>query len=87
MDIDTQGVQLLKNTHLNPVYIFIKPPCMKVLEDRLRGRSTETEESLQKRLFMAEKEMEYGTKPTERRSVLSLKSFLLQELSLETLTL
>lgn len=61
LDIDTQGVQLLKKTHLNPVYVFIKPPSMKVLEDRLRGRSTETEESLQKRLSVAEKEMEYGT--------------------------
>ena len=33
---------------------------MQVLEERLRARSTETEESLQKRLSMAQIEMEYG---------------------------
>lgn len=39
----------------------MKPPSMEVLEERLRARSTETEESLQKRLAMAKIEMEYGT--------------------------
>lgn len=38
----------------------MKPPSMQVLEERLRARSTETEESLQKRLSMAQIEMEYG---------------------------
>jgi guanylate kinase len=38
----------------------MKPPSMEVLEKRLRGRNTESEESLQKRLLTAKAEMEYG---------------------------
>ncbi len=41
-------------------YVFIRPPSMTALEERLRERGTETEESLQKRLDTARKEMEYG---------------------------
>ena len=40
--------------------MFIQPPSLEVLEQRLRSRSTETEESLQKRLQIAKVEMEYG---------------------------
>jgi guanylate kinase len=60
LDIDTQGVKLIKQTSLNPIFIFMKPPSMEVLEQRLRGRNTESEESLQKRLLIAKAEMEYG---------------------------
>lgn len=63
LDIDTQGVQLIKKTSLDPILIFMKPPSMEILEERLRARSTETEESLQKRLTMAKIEMEYGNEP------------------------
>jgi guanylate kinase len=37
----------MKKTDLNPHYVFIKPPSMSELEKRLRGRNTETEESIQ----------------------------------------
>jgi len=63
LDIDTQGVKLIKKTTLNPILIFMKPPSMEVLEERLRARSTETEESLEKRMSMAKIEMEYGNEP------------------------
>ena len=43
------------------MYVFIHPPSVEDLEKRLRGRGTETEESLQKRLSAAKVEMEYGT--------------------------
>jgi guanylate kinase len=33
---------------------------MEVLEKRLRGRNTETEESLKKRLSVAKEELDYG---------------------------
>jgi guanylate kinase len=42
-----QGVMQMKKTDLNPHYVFIKPPNMAELEKRLRGRNTETEESIQ----------------------------------------
>ncbi len=64
-----QGVQQLKkavespNSVLKskPLFIFISPPSLELLEQRLRGRGTETDDSLQKRLDTAKKEMEWGT--------------------------
>ena len=47
LDIDMQGVIQIKKTDLNPLYVFIKPPSMEVLEKRLRGRKTENEENIQ----------------------------------------
>nr|ULY68246.1 guanylate kinase 5 [synthetic construct] len=63
LDIDTQGVRTVKKASLEAVYIFIKPPSIEVLEERLRSRGTETEEALQKRLSAAPNELEYGLKP------------------------
>jgi len=60
LDIDVQGVISVKETELKPKFVFIKPPSLEVLEERLRGRGTETEESLNKRLSAAAKELEYG---------------------------
>merc|ERR1712223_2006718 len=61
LDIDMQGVKQIKKTDLNPMYVFIYPPSREELEKRLRGRKTETEESLQKRLAAADAEMAFGT--------------------------
>lgn len=44
-------------------YVFIAPPSMPVLEKRLRGRGTEKEESIQKRLAQARLELEYAETP------------------------
>ena len=60
LDIDVQGVKAVKKTDLQPQYVFIKPPSLAVLEQRLRARGTETEDSLNKRLGAAAAEMEYG---------------------------
>ena len=40
--------------------IFIEPPSIRELENRLRNRGTETEESLHKRLEKAEYEMTFA---------------------------
>ena len=63
LDIDVQGVQNVKKSSLKPRYLFIAPPSMEELEKRLRGRGTETEEAIQKRLGNAAKELEYGQQP------------------------
>ena len=60
LDIDVQGVKAVKNTDLTPMFVFIKPPSLETLEERLRARGTETEESLSKRLGAAAAEMDYG---------------------------
>jgi guanylate kinase len=38
--------------------VFIAPPSMKILEERLRQRNTDTEESILKRLKAAELELQ-----------------------------
>jgi len=60
LDIDVQGVRLVKESKLDPYYVFIAPPSMEHLEKRLRGRGTEKEEDIQKRLANAKGEMDYG---------------------------
>ncbi|RNA04605.1 Anc-gkdup [Brachionus plicatilis] len=59
LDVDIQGVKSLKKSNLNPIYCFIKPPSMEVLEKRLKERGTETPESLQKRLDTAKIELDF----------------------------
>ncbi len=60
LDIDIQGVHNVKKSGLDALYAFIAPPSMEELEKRLRGRGTETEEAVLKRLRNARKEVEYG---------------------------
>jgi guanylate kinase len=60
LDIDVQGVQQVKKSSLNAIYIFIAPPSREELEKRLRGRGTETEEQIKTRLGNAAKELDYG---------------------------
>ena len=42
------------------ISIFIMPPSLEALETRLRGRKTESEEAIQKRLGEAAREIEAG---------------------------
>ncbi|XP_023947651.1 guanylate kinase isoform X1 [Bicyclus anynana] len=63
LDIDIEGVKQIKNTDLDPLLVFVMPPSIKELERRLRGRNTEDEEALKKRLETAKKEILYGQEP------------------------
>jgi guanylate kinase len=49
---------------LAPKYIFIAPPGLEILQERLTARNTETEESLRQRLANAAAEVAYGTERT-----------------------
>ena len=62
LDIDVQGVASCRKAGF-PVgfYVFIAPPELSVLEQRLRGRGTETEESIAKRVGGAQKEITSAT--------------------------
>ncbi|MGB0886666.1 MAG: guanylate kinase [Vicingaceae bacterium] len=60
-DVDVEGgLSLTKHFGEKALAMFIKPPSFKALEERLRGRGTETEEKIQKRLDKADKEMEFS---------------------------
>ena len=58
-DIDHQGARQIKCAAPDSVAVFILPPSMKVLEERLRGRASEDEETVQKRFGVAKREIEH----------------------------
>lgn len=57
LEIDTQGAMQVKSACPHGVLIFILPPDMSELERRITERGSETGDSLQKRLSLAEYEM------------------------------
>ena len=60
-DVDVVGgLNLKKHFGNNALAIFIQPPCMDVLIERLRNRATESEASLNKRINKAKHEMNYS---------------------------
>jgi guanylate kinase len=60
-DVDVQGGMNLKKMYPDiSLSIFIMPPSLKELEQRLRLRSTESEESLKKRLDKAGLEISFA---------------------------
>ncbi|KAE8221753.1 hypothetical protein CF319_g4939 [Tilletia indica] len=65
LDIDAQGVRLIKthHDHLNPFFIFVSPPSFSALQARLTGRGTETSDSIRRRLGMAAEELQYARTP------------------------
>lgn len=63
LDIEMEGVKQIKQSSIDARYIFIAPPSIDALESRLRGRGTEQEASIQKRLAQATNELEYSKTP------------------------
>ena len=62
LEIETNGALQVKKKMPEAVLIFIAPPSMEELEQRLRGRHTEDEETIQKRLHEVKKELECAKK-------------------------
>ena len=56
LEIELQGALQVKKRLPEAVTVFIAPPSFEELERRLRGRGTETEETIQKRLAIARQE-------------------------------
>ncbi|MDR2176394.1 MAG: guanylate kinase [Synergistaceae bacterium] len=57
LEIDVQGAECVRRLVPDCVMLFIAPPSLEVLEARLRGRGTESEETIGLRLENAKKEM------------------------------
>lgn len=60
LDIDYQGVTNVKKANLGCKYLWIEAPDMQQLEARLRGRGTEAEDKILKRMENAKTEMAYA---------------------------
>ena len=58
LEIDTKGALNVKKIMPEATLIFILPPSFEELEARLRGRHTETEDAIQKRLASTKLELE-----------------------------
>ena len=60
LDVDVQGgINVQKIYEKHALSLFIQPPSLEVLEDRLRKRGTESEESLRARISKASNELEF----------------------------
>ncbi len=58
LEIDTQGALQVKSQMPEAVLVFICPPSFEELENRLRGRHTEDEATIQRRLSEAKTELQ-----------------------------
>ena len=56
-EIDTLGVKQIKARYPESIAIFVMPPSFEILEERLRGRGTESEEAIIRRLSEAKSEL------------------------------
>lgn len=55
--IDVQGARQVRQRYRHTVGVFVLPPSFEVLEQRLRGRSKDPEEAMQRRLQTARDEV------------------------------
>ncbi|MEG2353307.1 MAG: guanylate kinase [Clostridium sp.] len=62
LEIDIQGALQVKEVFEEGIFIFILPPSMEELKNRIIGRGSETEESLNTRFKSAYKELNYVSK-------------------------
>jgi guanylate kinase len=56
--IDTQGARHIQKSGIEAIYTFLAAPSMEILKKRLISRGTETTAQIEKRLEIAEKELE-----------------------------
>jgi guanylate kinase len=56
-DIDVQGAKQLRETFAQGIFLFLFPPSMAALEQRLRGRGTEDQQTVDRRLANARREV------------------------------
>jgi guanylate kinase len=62
MDLDVVGGLTIKKLTDRAVLIYVLPPSLKVLEQRLRARATDSEAVIQKRLRNARQEINFAEK-------------------------
>jgi guanylate kinase len=58
-DVDYQGARQIKATCPEAIGVFILPPSMQILEQRLRGRASEDEDTVRVRFDNARREIEH----------------------------
>lgn len=56
-EIEVNGAKNIKEIYKDSVLIYILPPSLKELEERLRGRNTENEETIKNRMNITKEEI------------------------------
>lgn len=59
LEIDWQGAQQIQKLIPQALWVFILPPSLKILEERLRARAQDDEVTIQKRLQAAHEELSH----------------------------
>ncbi len=59
LEIEVEGSQNVRRQCADAIHIFVLPPDKQTLEKRLRGRGTNTEDDILRRLARAKEEMKY----------------------------
>jgi len=57
LEIELEGARQVRNSLPEATQIFLAPPSIEELENRIRGRGTEAEEAIQRRLKRAKEEL------------------------------
>ncbi len=57
LKIEVKGAQKIRELYPEALSIFLLPPSMQILEDRIRGRGTEDEQDIKRRLEIAKNEI------------------------------
>lgn len=60
LKIEVEGAMNIKKMFPEACLVFILPPSLEVLEKRLRGRGTETEDKIRERTLQAKNELEFA---------------------------
>ncbi len=59
LELDVKGAVHIRDQYPDAALVFIRPPSLEVLKERLKRRNTETEEDFRKRIERASMELEY----------------------------
>jgi guanylate kinase len=57
LDIDTQGAKQIREKYEQAVFIFVMPPSLGILEERLRNRKSDHENEIKKRMLRSRDEI------------------------------
>lgn len=60
LEIEVQGAMRIKEEHPEGVYIFILPPSLEELRNRIIGRGTETEDVIDNRMAQVTRELSFA---------------------------
>ena len=60
LDLEINGVKSLKQIDPSAKFLFIQPPSLKILEERLRSRGTDPEDVIAKRISYAQEALDYA---------------------------